>query len=188
MKKLIPLTALVLSLSGGVALADRGHDHGGRATVDHRGGTTVVREHGNGNVVVRDNHNNWNRGDHNWDRGDHGRGNTVVVRDNHNYNRGNWNVNHGGGRVIVRNDRYYRPYYSRPYYSRRPIYVSRPIIREHYYNYYQRPSLILESYGPRAGYFWVAGAWSWDGAEWIWQPGHYQPDESYVEPAYDDGY
>jgi hypothetical protein len=172
MKKLIPLTALALGLTGGVALADRGHDVGRAATVEHRsnashGTTTVIRDHDNGN------RGNWNHG------------NTVVVRDNHYGNRG-WN---GGNRVIV-NDRYGHGY-GRGYgygYARRPIYVSRPIIRERYYNYYRRPALIVENYNAQPGYFWVAGAWTWGGAEWIWQPGHYQPDPNYVEQGgYDQG-
>src|SRR5690242_6455055 len=42
-----------------------------------------------------------------------------------------------------------RPVYvERERYVRRPIYVQRPIIREHYYNYYQRPSVIVENYDP----------------------------------------
>jgi len=64
--------------------------------------------------------------------------------------------------------------------------VSRPIIRERYYNYYRRPALIVENYNTQPGYFWVAGAWTWDGAEWIWQAGHYQPDPNYVEQGYYD--
>lgn len=133
MKKLIPITALVLGLTGGVAAADRGHDH------DRRGGTTVVREHGRGNVVVREN-----------------------VR-----------INHGGSRVIVRNDNYHRPhgYYG----TRRPIYVQRPVIRQRYYRHDYRPALIVENYGPRDGYYWVRGEWAWNGYEWMWQPGHYEP-------------
>ncbi len=169
MKKLIPLTALALGLTGGVALADR--DHGSRsASVEHRGNsnhgtTTVVRDHGNAY-----------RGNGNWNHG-----NTVVVRDNHNGYR-NWN---GGNRVIV-NSHYGHGYgYG---YARRPIYVSRPIIRERYYNYYRRPALIVENYNAQPGYFWVAGAWSWSGAEWIWQPGHYQPDAGYVEQGQPQGY
>lgn len=139
MKKLIPLTALVLGLTGGVALADRGHDHG-----HDRGGTTVVREHGRGNVVFRENN--------------------------------NYRINHGGSRVIVRNDNYHRPRgYGYGYGYRRPIYVSRPVIREHYYRRDYRPSLIVEDYGPRDGYYWVRGDWAWNGYEWIWQPGHYEP-------------
>jgi hypothetical protein len=117
-------------------------------------------DHRRPNVVVR--HGNWNRG------------NTVVVRDN---NYRNWNR---GNRVIVRRD--YHPV------VRRPIFVARPVIRARYYNYYRRPAIIVENYGPRGGYLWVAGAWAWSGAEWLWQPGHYQPDPSYVDPNayYDD--
>ena len=163
MKKLIPLTALALGLTGGVALADR--DHGSRgASVEHRGNWN----HGN-TVVVRD---------HGGNRGNWNHGNTVVVRDRGGYR--NWN---GGNRVIVNG------HYGHGYgYARRPIYVARPIIRERYYNYYRRPALIVENYNAQPGYFWVAGAWSWNGAEWIWQPGHYQPDPSYVEQgSYDQG-
>jgi hypothetical protein len=39
------------------------------------------------------------------------------------------------------------------------------------------------------GYYWVPGQWSWNGYEWIWQAGHYQPDPNYVTPGYvDPGY
>lgn len=158
MKKILPLTALALSLMGGVALADRGHDR-------HRDGTVVhdYRDRHGSNAVVRD-HGRWNRG------------NTVVIRDNHR----RWN---NGNRVIIRNDHYR---------YRRPIYVARPIIRERYYNYYRRPALIVENYAAQPGYFWVAGRWTWSGAEWIWQPGHYEPDPNYVDqgyaPSYDQGY
>jgi hypothetical protein len=60
-------------------------------------------------------------------------------------------------------------------YDRRPIYMRGPVMREHYYNYYRRPAYITESYAAMDGYVWVRGDWTWDGAEWIWQPGHYQP-------------
>jgi hypothetical protein len=93
-----------------------------------------------------------------------------VVRDH----RG-WD---GGGRGFVRNEARFGGY------ERRPIFVSRPVIREHYYNYYRRPTLIVESYGPRAGYYWAHGQWTWDGYEWIWQPGHYQPDPGYYGDVY----
>jgi len=64
------------------------------------------------------------------------------------------------------------------------------VIREHYYNYYRRPQLIVENYGAQPGYYWVAGAWNWDGYQWCWQPGHYEPDASYEQyaPGYSDGY
>jgi hypothetical protein len=191
MHKVLPLTALALGLSSGAAFADRGHDRGDSHRGDSHRSTVVVRDHGGnrgGNVVVRD---RGYRGgnvvvrDHGGYRGgnvvvrDHGgyRGNTVVVRDHGNYR--------GGGGYIVRGE----PRYSHSYRNnviRRPIFVSRPIIRHRYYNYYQRPALIVENYNAMAGYYWVPGHWEWAGAEWIWQPGHYQPDPSYIDPYYDN--
>jgi len=159
MLKLFPLTALVLGLSSGVALADHHGDHRGvGVVVEHRAAPTVVRDH-------REFHNN-----------------AIVVRDRDSYRgsyRGDW---HGGGRVIVHAGPGYR------HIDRRPIYVSRPIIRERYFNYYRRPALIVENYNAMPGYYWVAGGWVWNGAEWIWQPGHYQPDPNYVDQGYDDSY
>ena len=160
MLKLLPLTALALGLSGGVALADhgRGGDHRG-TVVEHRSAPQgrIEVSHGGGNGVVRD-HRDWSGGGRAWNGG--GRA---------------WN---GGGRMIVRNEpRYHR-------YERRPVYVSRPVIRERYYNYYRRPALIVENYNPMAGYYWVAGGWTWDGYEWLWQEGHYQPDPSYLDQDY----
>ena len=162
MLKLLPLTALALGLSSGVALADRprGEHRGGfhgdhRAVVEHR--APVVRDHGR----------EWHGGGGNW------RGQTFV-RSGRDF--------HGGGRVVIR-----EPHYRRDYrVVRRPIFVSRPIIRDHYYNYYRRPALIVESYGAMPGYYWVAGHWYWNGYEWLWQPGHYEPDPNYVDPNYGD--
>ncbi len=153
MLKFLPLTALALGLSGGVALADRGGDH--RGVSEHRYAPQR-------NVVVRDHHEarEWRGG---------GR-DTVVVRDH----RG-WD---GGGRGFVRNEARFHGY------DRRPIFVSRPVIHERYYNYYRRPALIVESYGAISGYYWVRGQWTWDGYEWIWQPGHYQPDPGYYGDSY----
>jgi hypothetical protein len=162
MLKVLPLTALALGLSSGAAFADR---HGGdrRGNEHHGSSTVVVRDHGGrSNVVVHD----------------RGRGN-VVVRENNGWR--------GGGRVVVRNEpRYSRgSYYHGGYGYRRPIYVSRPIISGRYYNYYRRPAVIVENYNPMAGYYWVAGAWTWSGAEWIWQPGHYEPDPNFSGSYYD---
>jgi hypothetical protein len=100
---------------------------------------------------------------------------------------------HNNARVIV------RPSYR---YVRRPIYVQRPTIAVRYYNYYQRPQLVSENYSAMPGYYWVAGQWSWNGYEWIWTAGHYEPDPSYSgyysnnydaqyyqqNPAYDPSY
>ena len=161
----LPLTALALGLSSGVALADRhGGDHRSfsdhRAAVVERRAPSVVRDHRDfrGGAFVR--------GGGEWHRG-------SVVRD------GGWR----GNRVIRPNYNYSRPYYHNV--VRRPIFVSRPIIRGHYYNYYRRPSIIVENYAPMPGYYWVAGHWSWNGYEWLWEPGHFQPDPSYIDQGYD---
>ena len=163
--KILPLTALALGLSSGVALADRhGGDHRSfdhRSAVVERRAPQVVRDH-------RDFHGGaFVRGGSDWHRG-------GFVRDGG--FRGGF---HGGGRVIIHD----RPYFRNV--VRRPIFVSRPIIREHFYNYYRRPALIVENYAPMPGYYWVAGHWYWDGYEWLWEPGHFQPDPSYIDPGYD---
>jgi hypothetical protein len=166
MRKIIPLTALVLGLSGGVALADRDHGRGGErhsAPQNH----VVVRgdHHASGAVVVRD-----HRGGYNGYRGGY---------NGYNGYRGGYN-----GHVVVHNAPRYHGV------VRRPIFVARPVIHRRYFSYYQRPSLIVENYSAMPGYFWVPGTWTWNGYEWIWQPGHYQPDPNYIDPGYDayDGY
>ena len=78
-------------------------------------------------------------------------------------------VYRGGGYVASRG------YYGGYGYARRPIYMRAPVIREHYYNYYRRPTLVVENYAAMDGYVWVRGQWTWNGYEWIWAPGHYQP-------------
>ena len=165
MLKLLPLTALALGLSSGVALADlsRGEYRGDhRGFVEHRSAPVVIRAHG------RDYGHEWRGG--------------GVVRGGGEW-RGRGIVKHGGGRVIIREP------YRHGYVSRRPIFVSRPFIHDHYYNYYRRPALVVESYGAMPGYYWVAGHWSWNGYEWLWQPGHYEPDPNYGDPNYvDPGY
>src|ERR1041385_5629844 len=121
------------------------------------------------------------------DRGHRGGG--PVVRDHRPWNAPvrTWG---GSGRTYTQGRTYSRPTYNRGYvYSRpswsgvrvtrHPIFVRRPEIRYHYYNYYQRPSVIVENYPSMPGYIWVAGQWQWSGYEWIWQPGHYEPDASY---------
>jgi hypothetical protein len=173
--KLLALTTLALGLSSGAAFADRGHGGDHRGRYEHRGDHRGGRDHRGGQVVIRDHGR------------DHRRGNTVVVRDHDRGHRGTVVIRdrdrgyRGGGRVIVRGDSRYRDHG-----YRRPIYVSRPVIRHRYYNYYSRPSLIVENYNPIAGYYWVRGSWSWNGFEWIWTPGHYEPDPSYY--GYYDNY
>lgn len=96
--------------------------------------------------------------------------------------RGNYNGNYNGGY------RYERPVYNGGYrynnYARQPIYVERPVIRTHYYDYRYRPQILVENYPARDGYYWVAGQWTWSGYEWMWTPGHYEADPAY----YNDGY
>lgn len=124
-------------------------------------------------------------------------------RDHHrnDRNNGSWHAN-GGVTVQRRAQRPVVRYQSQPRYTssyryqprsytrvvRRPIYVQRPVIRYRYYNYYQRPTLLVENYPARDGYYWVAGQWSWSGYEWIWTPGHYEPDPSYDSQYYDNSY
>src|SRR5215470_17032234 len=48
-----------------------------------------------------------------------------------------------------------------------------PVIRAHYYNYYRRPALIVETFEPVPGYAWIHGDWRWSGAEWLWVPGYW---------------
>lgn len=85
--------------------------------------------------------------------------------------------------------RQHRQSYSRPNYryERRPVYVQRPAIRYRYFNYYERPSVLAENYPAMTGYYWVAGHWDWNGYEWIWTPGYYQPDPQYYDSG-DSGY
>lgn len=85
-----------------------------------------------------------------------------------------WRGGYHGG-VYVRGGGY-RPVVVERAYVRRPnIYVRGPVIRERYFNYYRRPTLVVESFGPREGYVWIRGHWAWNGYEWIWQAGYYQP-------------
>jgi hypothetical protein len=129
--KALPIAALVMTLSGGVASADRFGGHGG--------GHVAVHESFHGGV-----------------RGGGFVGHGPVVR--------------GGGGF------YHGGYYSHGGWGARDrIYMGRPWIGAHYYDYRYRPELIVENYGPRDGYAWVAGSWSWNGAEWIWAPGYYEP-------------
>jgi hypothetical protein len=129
--KALPIAALVLTLGGGVASADRFGGHvGGHVS---GGGRVVAHESFHGGF------------------GGHG---PVVAR--------------GGGY-------YHGGYYGHGYGYRAPIYVGHPFIRDHYYNYGYRPELIVEDYPARDGYAWVRGSWGWNGAEWIWSPGYYEP-------------
>jgi len=70
--------------------------------------------------------------------------------------------------------------------ARRPIFVRAPIIHRRYFNVRYRPQVVVENYAPIAGYYWVSGRWDWNGVEWTWTAGHYEPDPSYAYPTYSD--
>jgi len=155
-------TILILSalaLTSGAAVADRYHGGGGGHVAAaphavHNGGARVynggsARVYNGGSRVV--DHRVYN--------------NTRVY--NGGYNRGYVGHGYREYRPGARWDRgYYRNYYwDHGYY--------RPYVGVHYYNYYSRPALIVEDFAPMAGYYWVRGSWQWDGAEWMWYPGHY---------------
>jgi hypothetical protein len=156
MKRIVMLSALALSLLGGVASADR--HRGG----NHRGDRHNGRSHTSASV-------RWGGGV---------RVHSTPAR-----------VHSTPARVHTSRARWNAPrrvYVNRHHVVRRPIYVSRPVIDVHYYDYRRRPAIIAENYAPMAGYIWVAGAWSWSGYEWIWTAGHYEPDPNNV--VYYEGY
>jgi len=156
------ITALVaLTALGGVASADR--SHGNNHHHNNNRGSWNHSARANGGVTVRESR--------------------PVVRYQSNY-RSNYRPRFNGSYSSS-----YR--YSRPSVRivRRPIFVQRPVIRYHYYNQYQRPTLLVENYPARDGYFWVAGQWTWNGYEWMWQAGHYEPDPNYIDQSqYSNGY
>jgi hypothetical protein len=92
-------------------------------------------------------------------------------------------------RVVIRPRVVVQPRHThvhRTHVVRRPVFVQAPQVRVRYYNYYQRPVVLAENYAPMTGYYWVNGSWGWNGYEWIWTAGHYEPDPSYIEPGYHD--
>jgi len=62
--------------------------------------------------------------------------------------------------------------------------------RARYFDADRRPPLMIENYGRRPGYYWISGAWQWDGLEWVWYPGHYEVDPNYAPSRgyYNGGY
>ncbi len=158
--KIIPMALIALTLSGGVALADR--DRGRGRDVSHRqGGVQVTPSRGHDRVR----YDNDRRYDRRYDR-----------RDNRRYDR---TVRVQRSRPTFRNNRFY---FTGGHYQA----YQRPVIQYRYRNYYQRPALVVENIQPVSGYIWVQGNWQWDGYEWQWMPGHYEVDQSYQEPYYDN--
>ena len=95
-------------------------------------------------------------------RGGGGGGGHVVVRGGGGY---------GGGRVVVHHTPVYAP-------GRVVVAGRGPMPR--YYDRGMRPALINEYWAPRPGFYWLPGRWDWGGAEWVWYPGHYEPDPNYA--------
>lgn len=153
MRRLFILSSLAIALSGGIALANPSN-HGGRSQ--------PTFSTGHGPAI----HSGWSGGR------TYG-GNSSRSR----YWSGGVNVRpspvwNGGSHGYVGANR-----------GHEVIYGQRPVVHERYFNYYQRPQLIAESYAARPGYYWVAGSWQWDGYEWLWQPGHYEPNPAYAPYA-----
>jgi len=203
--RFLSLTILAVLLSSGIANADRNRrdnrrDNRADRRDNRRDNRPVVRDNrSNNRPVVRDNR-TYNR---------------PVVRDNRTYrdNRPVVRDNrYRDNRPVVRDNRYRdnRPVVRRHYtgpiranrrvITRRPLYVNngrfvfhngrsvyyrRPVINRHYYDVRFRPQVIVEDYPAQYGYIWISGAWNWDGREWAWTGGHYEPDPAF-EVYYDD--
>lgn len=170
MKRIIPLALIALTLSGGVALADR--DGRWRDTSDRSGGTVVTPTRG------------YDRGrDNRWDnsrRYDNRRNDDRRWDNRRNDNSRSARVVHvHRARPSFRNNRFYFTGGNYQTYQR-------PVIQYRYRNYYQRPALVGENMQPVSGYVWTQGNWQWDGYEWQWIAGHYDVDQSYQEPYYND--
>ena len=176
--RLIPLTLLVVSLLGGTAFADRDRDRDRRGDRrDHRDRRPVVRDHRDHDrrPVVRDNR----------DHRAHDRGRVVVrerVRSNrYRPYRGTYRADR---RVVVR-----RPLYVNSgrftFHNGRTVVYNRPVIRQRYYDVRIRPQVVVENYPHQYGYIWVSGSWNWNGYEWVWTSGHYEPDPD-IDTYYDD--
>jgi hypothetical protein len=113
-------------------------------------GIAAAGPHGGRAAVVRDHR---------------GGGGDAVVRDHRGYSGGTVVREHRGP-VHVSGGRYVFPGgVIRTYHA--------PVIRTHYYNYYRRPAVIVESYEPVPGYVWAKGNWRWNGGEWLWVPGYW---------------
>jgi hypothetical protein len=158
MRRIILLALTALTLTGGVAAADR----------DGRRGN--VRDH-------RDSRWSSQRHDHN--RGGWRNNNTVRVSRYRDYDRSRYRVVRvNRARPVYRNNGFYftgglyRPYV-------------RPVINVRYTNYYARPQPLVENYQAVPGYIWIAGSWQWDGYQWNWVAGRYEVDTSYQDNYYD---
>lgn len=154
--KMIPMALIALTLSGGVALADR--DRGRGRDVSHRsGGVHVTPSRG-----------------HDHTRYDNNRRYDNRRYDNRRYDR---TVRVQRVRPTFRNNRFYFAGGNYQTYQR-------PVIQYHYRNYSQRPALLVENTQPVSGYVWNSGHWEWDDYEWQWIAGHYDVDTAYQDSSY----
>jgi hypothetical protein len=143
MRRHLGTIGIVFLFSTGIAAAGPHHGGGGAVVRDHRSAPS--------GAVVRD-HRSY-------------AGGGAVVRDHRGYSGGTVVRDHRGP-VRVSGGRYVFPGgVVRTYRA--------PVIREHYYSYYRRPALIVESYDPVPGYVWARGNWRWNGVEWLWVPGYW---------------
>lgn len=160
MRRTILLALTALTLTGGIATADR------RGVRDHRDGRASQRHDTRYNNRNTHRNNGW-------------RQNTVRVTRYRDYDRSRYRVVRvNRARPVYRNNGFYfagglfRPYVA-------------PVINVRYTNYYSRPAPIIENYQPVPGYIWVAGSWQWNGYQWNWVGGHYEVDTSYQDNYYD---
>jgi hypothetical protein len=158
MLKLIPLTALALGLSSGVALADhrdhRGDGHRDRIVVQHGGPN--VRDHRGGTVVVRD---------HGWHNG----GNRVIVRNGY---RGGYGYHSVRRPIFVSRPVIHARYYN---YYRRPA-----VLVENY-------APMAGYYWVPGAWSWTGYEWTWTPGHYQPDPNYvesYYNDDAY----YDNGY
>lgn len=165
MRRIILMALTALTLTGGVALADRDGRRGGHVR-DHRWSS---QRHDNGG------RHRFNR--HNTVRVN--RYNNARVTRYRDYDRSRYRVMRvNRSRPVFRDNRWY---FSGGFYRT----YTRPVINVRYTNYYSRPRPIVETYQTVPGYIWIAGQWQWNGYEWTWIAGRYEIDTSYQDNYYD---
>lgn len=54
-----------------------------------------------------------------------------------------------------------------------------PVTHRHF-DQHHRPTAIAETHEYGTGYTWMPGQWTWNGYEWIWQPGYYQVERAHT--------
>jgi len=100
---------------------------------------------------------------------------------------GGFRGGHGGGNVVVaRPGVQHQPVYARggrfQFSGGFSIAAPRTVTTQRYHDHSIRPQAFVEPYQQVPGYTWVPGQWQWNGYEWTWIAGYYQPTAAY------DGY